>query len=215
MGQPRPRRPRQHRWKPLRPLATNVTPSSQPAVSPVTAWTTYTDSHAGFGTPIPENLSRNEQTIDIPEKDGYPAESQRLISFVNQSGGGIVGVGVTPNPAGLTLENWIRTYPGWPGDPTTVQIAEEQAVRFSQSVLHRFRLLPAWRFIFELSGGVYGSAEGVMAQRSPRQTSTGSSADFNSTERPKAASSSGWRRRRGGSPGRGTSVLACRWDRRR
>jgi hypothetical protein len=143
-------------------LSATPTLSAQPA-SPITAWTTYSDSATGFDMPIPENTSRKEQTIEFPEKGGYPAVLDRLISFVNQAGDGVVGVGVTPNPAGLTLEDWIRTYPGWPGDPTTIQIAEEQGLRFSRSVLDE----PAddvffqhGGYIFELSGGVYGSAEG-------------------------------------------------------
>jgi hypothetical protein len=72
-------------------------------------------------------------------------------------------VGVTPNPSALSLEDWIRTYPGWPSDPTSLTIAGAPGLRFSRNVLDEpadFVFFQHAGYIFELSGGVYGSPEG-------------------------------------------------------
>jgi hypothetical protein len=132
-------------------------------VSPITSWGMYSDAAAGFNMPIPENTVRNEGTVELPAKNGYSAVQQRLISFVNQDGAGVVGVGVTPNPSALSLEDWIRTYPGWPSDPTSLTIAGAPGLRFSRNVLDEpadFVFFQHAGYIFELSGGVYGSPEG-------------------------------------------------------
>jgi hypothetical protein len=124
---------------------------------------TYTDDIAGFSMPIPEGSSRKEQTIDLPEKGGYPAAQQRLIGFVNKDGVGLVGASVAPNPGDLKLEDWIRTYPGWPTEPTSVKVDGEPGLRFSRSVLDEpadFVFVKHDGFIFELSGNVFGSGEG-------------------------------------------------------
>jgi hypothetical protein len=143
--------------------ASTATDSSKPSVTPIGSWITYTDDAAGFSMPIPDGAVRKEQTIDLPAKGGYPVVPQKLTGFVDKDGIGLVGVSITPNPAGLKLENWIQTYPGWTTDPTSVMVDGEQGLRFSRSVLGEpadFVFVQHGGSIFELSGNVYGSGEG-------------------------------------------------------
>jgi hypothetical protein len=138
------------------------TPTATAVVSPITSWDTYTDAATGFEIPIPQNAVRGDKTVELPAKNGYPAVQQRLISFSNEDGSGLVGVGVTPNPGALPLEDWIRRYPGWPSEPTPVTIAGEQGLRFSRNVMDEpadFIFFAHAGYIFELSGNVYGTPE--------------------------------------------------------
>ena len=129
--------------------AGDATPSPAPTVpdgTPVPApsdWKTYTDSALGFAFTAPDGLTRSEELIDLPAKDGIPATKLRVLTFADQNGTWVVGVSEAPNPASLPLEDWIRTVPGWPCEPGAfptcepeeVSVGGEQGIRFSISVI--------------------------------------------------------------------------------
>jgi hypothetical protein len=76
-----------------------------------------------------------------------------------------VAYGVTPNPADLTLEDWVASYPGWRDEPESLMVDGRAALLFPINVMgERF---PATYFKYEsfvisLSGNVYGSGGGAL-----------------------------------------------------
>jgi len=155
------------------PIATpspSLTPvASTPAPAP-SGWSTYADSELGFSMPVPKGLRENLSVIELPERDGLPATQLRVVSFDRADNVPVVGVSSTPNPTGLSLDEWIRARPGWPCDPGAsptctpelVSIGGETGIRFSIDVVGD----PAATIyfahggmIYSLSGNVFGSGE--------------------------------------------------------
>lgn len=164
---------------PAQPTAT-PTPTSAPTKTPAATaeptpaqddWVTYTDAQLGFKLLHPPGLSVNERLIDLPGKNDIPPTTQRNVSFVGTDGVPVVGISVTPNPAALTLEQWIRTVPGWPCDPkgyptcvpSQVSVGGEDGIRFSINVLGEPAATVYFAHagaIYALGGNVFGSPEG-------------------------------------------------------
>ncbi len=145
--------------------------SATPGATLPTDWESYQDANLGFSFAHPAGLTKSEQTIDLSAKGGIPATQLRVISFDRQDGVPVVGVSFTPNAAGLTLEEWIRTVPGWPCEPmayptcepTDVTAGGERGIRFSLDTLGDPAATIYFAhdgYIFSLSGNVFGSGEG-------------------------------------------------------
>ena len=137
-------------------------------------WVTYTDAQLGLSFPHPEGLTLRESMFEEHAAGECPAVKARIASLIDENQVGKVGVVVAPNPCNLSLEEWIRTFPGWPCepngsptcDPVNLAIAGERAIRFSLDVLGE----PAatiyfahTRFVYALGGNVYGSGEARIA----------------------------------------------------
>jgi hypothetical protein len=88
----------------------------------------------------------------------------------NALGSSVVGVAAAPNPCRFSLEEWIRTYPGWPCDPsgipcqpTEVIVGGERGLRFPVGSLGEPSstiYVSHGGFIFALSGDVTGCGNG-------------------------------------------------------
>jgi len=161
--------------QPLQELPTPTLPleSPLPTILPTipAGWEVYVDPALGFSFPQPPGLVATERSYETHETDACPANQVSGTGFNDSDGIPIVGVGVAPNPCGLSVEEWIRTYPGWPCEPNgyptcepaDVLVAGERGIRFSINVLGE----PAANIyfghdglIFELSGNVFGSGHG-------------------------------------------------------
>jgi hypothetical protein len=95
----------------------------------------------------------------------------RFASFSNEQGKPTVGVSVVPNPGGLGLEDWIRTYPGWPCEPTghptcervMLAVAGQPAIRFSINVMGEPSATVYFAHgghIYAIGGNIFGSGHG-------------------------------------------------------
>jgi hypothetical protein len=146
-----------------------ATTSPSPGGSP--GWEVYADRQLGFSFPHPSGQAAQERYVDYPARDNLPAVQQRNISFRNATGVPLVGVSVVVNPTNLSLEDWIRTYPGWPCDPmgsptcvpADVTVAGERGIRFSLNVLGEPAATVYFAhagYIYSLGGNIYGSGEG-------------------------------------------------------
>jgi hypothetical protein len=93
-------------------------------------WQKYLDTATGLSLEYPQNLKITEETSELSARPGLPAIEQRGLTFESAEGLPGMGIAITPNPTGLSLEDWIRTYPGWSSEPTEVSIAGERALRF-------------------------------------------------------------------------------------
>jgi hypothetical protein len=144
--------------------------SPSPTASP-DGWQVYTDPELGFSFPHPPSRPPEERLTDFPAQDNLPAVQLRSVSFRDAMGVPLVGVSVAPNPAKLSLEGWIRTYPGWPCDPmgsptcvpADVVVDGEPGIRFSISVLGELAATVYFAhagYIYALGGNVFGSGEG-------------------------------------------------------
>jgi hypothetical protein len=156
------------------PGAQTATPtpdvSRTPAPTVPADWATYTDAEFLFEARYPPELLRHEQIIELTAVDGIPATELKVVSFNRTDGAAVIGVSITPNPAGVSLEEWIRKQPGWPCEPDASPTCEvtfpavdgERGIRFSIDVLGQ----PAATVyvahagnIYVLHGNVFGSAE--------------------------------------------------------
>lgn len=143
----------------------NATPSVSPS-STVTAipdgWSVYEDPQLGFSFPYPSGLVATEQLYDQLDKSGNKSGQLRTLSFRHSNGTPAISVAIGPNPDSLNLEEWIRTFPGWPSEPQVVSIANEQGFLFE--INQTGQRYPAvyfghGGFIFSISGNVFGAAE--------------------------------------------------------
>ena len=127
------------------PAATTAPAARAPAgttASVPSDWKEYTDPELGFTIPIPDGLERTESVVQLTALGRLPATQQRQINFKRDDGQPVVAVSTIPNPAGVSLEEWIRTSPGWPCEPGAsptceperLTIAGEQGIRFSINV---------------------------------------------------------------------------------
>lgn len=96
------------------PTAT-LTPTPTPAVTPTPspapdAWTTYEDAELGFSFPHPEGLTISEDFFDLFGKGEASTVRMRALTFRDASGVRVLDLGITPNPDGLSVQEWIDTY---------------------------------------------------------------------------------------------------------
>ncbi len=107
------------------------TPAPEPSPDSIPAdWQTYTDPALGFSFPHPSGLSVSERFFEFPEKNGNPAIQVRTLTYTSEKGLFTLGLAIAPNPNALSLEDWVKTYPGWPGQPTETAIDTEGALLF-------------------------------------------------------------------------------------
>jgi hypothetical protein len=155
------------------PTATPAPAATAPAGTPVPVpgdWKEYTDPELGFTIFAPDGLERTESVFQLSEHGKIPATQQRQINFKRDDGRPVVAVSTIPNPAGVSLEEWIRTVPGWPCEPGAsptceperVTIAGEEGIRFSLSVIGDAAATVFFArgdTIYILSGNVFGVLE--------------------------------------------------------
>jgi hypothetical protein len=134
-----------------------------PSPTSVESWTEFVDQVTGFALPVPTGTTHSERIIDLTPEDSSDALEQRSISFTRSDGVGILGFGSVPNLEQIGLEEWIRTNPGWPGEPEAVMIAGEPGFRFNINVLGEpddTVYFLHQTSVFSISGNVFGSPEG-------------------------------------------------------
>ena len=147
-------------------------PTSEPSPEPLpNGWETYTDPELGFSFPHPAGLTLREGSYETHQTDRCPVTTVKTSGFDNMDSGPVVGVATAPNPCNLSLEEWIRTYPGWPCEPmssptcepTSVTVGGERGIRFSIDTLGdaaaRIYFAHAG-VIYSLGGNVFGNGEG-------------------------------------------------------
>ncbi len=113
--------------------AVTATVAATPIPSPTTApegWTVYTDPELGFSFPYPLGLTLSVEFFDLQPEDAKLSVRQRTLIFRNAAGATAFGVGIVPNPNNLTVEEWVKAYPGWPSEPQAVTIGGEQGLLF-------------------------------------------------------------------------------------
>jgi hypothetical protein len=142
-----------------------VAPTATPAPTrtpapPPNDWETYVDPELGFSFPHPKGWTSSTEYYELPETKGNPEVLLRSVTFRDDAGHPTITYAVAPNPAGLTLEDWIASYPGWPSEPGHTTVAGQPALIFEVNQLgERF---PGVYFEFEgnvisMSGNVYGA----------------------------------------------------------
>lgn len=149
---------------------TSATPALPPR--PTTAetlqsgdWTTYVDPELGFSFPCRSDWTISTDYYDLPARKGNPAVRLRSVTFHNPEGAQTIAFGVTPNPADLTLEDWVASYPGWPSEPVSLTVAGQRALLFPINVMgERFPAIyfKYGRFVISLDGNIYGSGGGAL-----------------------------------------------------
>lgn len=142
------------------PAPTDTAPTSSPPTP--AGWDVYADPEAGFSFPHPGGLTLTEQSYDALDKSGSNNVRVRTLSFRRPDGTPAISMAIAPNPNSLTLEEWIRTYPGWPSEPQNVTIAGEPALLFETN--QSGQLYPSVYFrrgdsVFSISGNVFGASE--------------------------------------------------------
>ncbi len=143
--------------------------TSIPAPAP-TGWKEYTDPQLQFSLPARAGLLISEWSYDTHENKGCPPVQVRVVTLKTTDGNGVLGVSRAPNPCKLSLEEWIREYPGWPCEagasptcePAEVTVAGERGIRFSINALGdptATIYFARGDAMYGLSGGVYRSPE--------------------------------------------------------
>jgi hypothetical protein len=149
---------------PIPPSATPAPPSPAPLPD---GWEIYVDPERGFSFAHPPGLTLTEQLFDQTDNSGQRVGQVRALSFRHQSGTPAISMAVAPNPNSLTLEEWIRTFPGWPSEPRPVTIGGESALLFETNQMGQ--RYPGVYFrhadvVLSISANVYGASElGVSA----------------------------------------------------
>lgn len=109
------------------------TPTPSPAPEPTATpgdWSLYADPELGFSFERPNNWALSEESVEYPPKNGHPAVEVRLLSFRTAKGEFALGLALAPNPGGLSLADWVSTYPGWPGEPSNLIVDGRDALLF-------------------------------------------------------------------------------------
>ncbi len=149
-----------------RPVATPTLPSagaSIPTSFPQPAgWETYDDKESGVSLPSPVGLAVSVDFTDLPENEGIPIRA-RLLIFRNAAGVPALSLGIAPNPNDLSLEDWAKTYTGFPSQPQSITIGGEPALLFPIDQMGERHPQVYFRHggsVFVLAGNVYGSRGG-------------------------------------------------------
>ncbi len=137
------------------------TPAAQPSPSPAPAdWQTYVDPGLGFSFLYRSDWTISTDYYELPAKKGNPAVTFRSVTFENPEGAQTIAFGVAPNPAGLTLEDWVASYPGWPSEPESVTVTGQPALLFPINQLgERFPAVyfKSGPYVISMSANIYGS----------------------------------------------------------
>lgn len=88
----------------------------------------------------------------------------RVLSFRNKAGVPTVSVGIAPNPSGLSTEEWVRLYPGWPGAAKNTMLGNVSGLIFEVNQVGD--MVPAVYaaavgYVFSISGNVNGAPDGA------------------------------------------------------
>jgi hypothetical protein len=125
-------------------------------------WEIYLDPQLAFSLPHPSGLMMREHFFDLQEQKSSSAIQGRVISFDRPDGVFALYVAIAPNSAGLSLEEWIKTYPGWPAEPQPFVVAGERALWFARNALDEPDAKVYFahaEMVYMLSGNVFGSGE--------------------------------------------------------
>jgi hypothetical protein len=137
-----------------------------PAVTPVPDdWTTYLDAGLGFSFSYRSDWTISTDYYDLPAKKGNPAVRQRSVTFRNAEGAQAIALGITPNPADLTVEDWVASYPGWPSEPESLTLAGQKAILFPINQMGERFPFACFKYggsVICLSGNIYGSKAGAL-----------------------------------------------------
>jgi hypothetical protein len=137
------------------------TPTASPAPVP-DEWATYRDSELGFSFPYRSDWAITTDYYDLPAKKGNPPVRLRTLTFRDAAGVPAIGVAIAPNPSDLPLEEWVATYPGWPGKSLPAAIGGEPALLFPIDQLGQQFPQAYFKhggFVFTLQLNVYGIPE--------------------------------------------------------
>ena len=145
---------------PLVPTPTPVIATPAPVPS---EWEEYTSVALKFSVAHAADLTVSQRTSELREQKGDSVIQQRVVTFTGADGVFAFYVTSGPNDAGLSLEQWIKTYPGWPTEPQAGTIGGQAALRFDRNALDE----PDARVyvvrgatVYTLAGNVFGSGEG-------------------------------------------------------
>jgi hypothetical protein len=146
--------------------APSLTSSGSPSSTVGADWVVYSDETAAFSAAMPKGLTLTERHILLSAKGNYPEVDQRTLSFVRADGNWVVGVSLIPNPADLSLKDWLLTFSGWTGYPTTLPVSGEEGLWFHVSQIGDASAVVYVSHagsVFVLSGNVFGSVEDAIA----------------------------------------------------
>jgi hypothetical protein len=124
---------------PTESSAPTITPTARPSLTPIAVpayWETYTDPILAFSFPHPPGLVVEEGTFELGKVGTCPTTPLRTSVLKTPKGVVSIGLAVAQNLCDLSLEEWVRTYPGWPCDgssqcePTSISVGGELALMF-------------------------------------------------------------------------------------
>ncbi|MEO8456512.1 MAG: hypothetical protein ABI559_01750 [Chloroflexota bacterium] len=98
--------------------------------------------------------------FNVGGKGGNDGVQRRTISFTNAKGVTAFGVGVEPDPANLSIDEWARE-DGWPSEPQQLTIDGEAGLLFPVNAMgdkYPVVLVKHRGTIFIIGGNVYGVA---------------------------------------------------------
>jgi hypothetical protein len=115
------------------PGAVTETPEQTP--TPATALDVYIDESAAISIPYPKGNTTEERRVELPGKDGIPAATARQIIFFNDQRVVTMSVAIAPKPMDVGLKDWIKSIPGWPGDPNETTVDGMPALLFGVDMI--------------------------------------------------------------------------------
>jgi hypothetical protein len=144
--------------------STTANPSPTPLPD---GWEVYMDPERGFSFPHPPGLTLSQQFFDQIDESGQRVGQVRTLSLRHPSGTPAISMAIAPNATSLSLEDWIKTFPGWPSEPRRLTIGGEPALLFETNQMGQRH--PGVSFtdgdaVLSISANVYGASElGVTA----------------------------------------------------
>ena len=154
---------------PVAEASPTATPTDGPSPTPTDEWTTYVDEELGFSFPHPPGLTVSEEVFDLLGKGDAPAAQMRVLTFRDASQVRAVDLGITPNPTGLAVQDWMDAYdpcaslsdPSLP-QPEAIVIAGQAAIvcPIDQLMQRNPRVyFTHGRYVVTLVANVYGIPE--------------------------------------------------------
>jgi hypothetical protein len=146
------------------PSATHVPSIAPTGTPPSSAWTNFREESLGLTIPYPPGLTQTEQTYDLFDTTGAIVGSTRSITLAAAGQDPALSIAISSNPGILKLEDWIRSFPGWPSEPIRRQIAGLDGLYFEVNQMGE--KYPAVFFavggtIVSISGNVFGVGGGA------------------------------------------------------
>jgi hypothetical protein len=80
--------------------------------------------------PYPSSLGTSETTYDLLGPNNEKVGTHRAVTFTRPDGQTAFVVGIASNPGALSLEEWIRAFPGWPSEPREVAVSGTKGLYF-------------------------------------------------------------------------------------